>query len=341
MIRGLGSGVGAAPPKPGKALLSDVAEWSTFMRELHLARAARLPICSAELMCRALSIYLRSESEAREARNLYRLSLTMPDWERSPKRLRHCASRYAQRMADEDGCGAWLAVDVTKDGREHLYGLALTRLSPGELESQWMALSGACADGVKIRPVTGQKNGWSPDPKKQEQAKLRQNLGRVLLYALKTLPPRFEMTEAERVIASGCMDELWRQLGLSNDGVQSMSEPDNKNTHITGPSPDSAGSDGLRCCQQCGDRMNSAARRHAHWCSPSCRTLAYEIRRRLRQTLRESEQDSFEERAAIIEYEGRYSRSRAEQLAFDEVVSARSSSSSPEASTTQPTVSAA
>jgi hypothetical protein len=238
----------------------------------------------------------------------------MPDWERSPVRIRHCAQVFAHAIAAEPGSGAWLALDVSTDGLEHLYGLAVTSQTRERLLESWIALSGATAEGCRVRPVTGQKNGWGQDSQSTLREKLALNLSRVVHYALKSLPPRFAMADVERVIATGFLLTIWQRATAElAASTSNHAEPNLQ------PAPSDPGPPAVRCCQHCGGRMLSTRRRHACWCSASCRTMAYQQRRRLRSRFAPSELDAFAERAAILQYDAGMTRSRAEQLAHDQI----------------------
>lgn len=297
-----------------------VSSWSSYKLAVDLSSAAGVVYSSAVLMCNSLTVYLKEESPERGGRQILRLSLTMPEWESSPVRIREYARLLASTLATEPGCGAWLALDVTEEGREHLYGIAVTNLAKTAIQDAWVTISGATADGCQVRPVTGQKNGWGLGSKSSGREKLGKNLGRVLHYGLKTLLPRYAMAESERVFTSGCLRILWERAVEPPSTGQPSQQPRNSDAEPSNPSAHS-----VRCCQRCGGRMVATARRHAHWCSASCRTLAYKIRRQVRQGLSHEELEAFEERAAILEYEAGCTRTRAEQLAHDGLMLARRS----------------
>lgn len=282
--------------------------WRLYLHWVSVATANGIVFTPAERMHALLMFYFPATE--RGDKRIYRLSLTMPVWEPSPERIRRAAQAFADAVAVESGGGAWLAIDVTTDGREHLYGLAISSQKPDTLATLWIGLSGASWDGCKIRPVTGQKYGWGDDYK--APSRLGENLARVVHYGLKSLPPRYDMTARERVITAGCMRELWERACMEDTPppVEQQQEPFAK----SGPQ-----AEGLRCCHLCGGRVRSKIRRHAKWCSPSCRTMAYEERQRLRAMLAADELDAFAERAAIFECCAGLNRSQAEQRAFEEV----------------------
>ena len=150
--------------------------------------------------------------------------------------------------------------------------------------------TGASATGCHVRTVTGQKNAWGEGRTQKTFGKLSANLARVFHYGLKSLPPRYDIPLQERVIVAGCLREPWERACASLQPAPPSSPP----TQSLSAMPD------VRCCMHCGKRMPSKMRRHARWCSPSCRTMAYEVRRDLRVRLSADELDAFEERAAIF-----------------------------------------
>lgn len=301
------SGLGAAPCPPAGAADEAHSPWRRYLYWVSVATAAGVVFSQAERLQALLMLYF--EATERGDKQIYRLSLTMPVWEPSPARIRRAAQSLADAIAAEEGGGAWLAIDVTAEGREHLYGLAISSQAPDTLSKLWVALSGASGDGCKVRPVTGQKHGW--DGARKAPSRLDENLARVIHYGLKSLPPRYDMTARERVITAGCLSELWERACTDFSPLPAEPKP---------PVAESGNkAEGLRCCQLCGGRVRAKIRRHARWCSPSCRTMAYEERRQLRAMLTAEERDAFEERAAICEFEAGLKRPQAEQRAFDEL----------------------
>jgi hypothetical protein len=285
-----------------------VPPWRWYLGEVQRQIATGIPYTPAELLNTFLMHFLRTEASERGEKRLYRLSLTMPSWERNPERIRRAAQALAQGIATEPGCGAWLALDVSKKGEEHLYGVALSEQSSAKLITRWIEITGASELGCRVRPVSGQKEGWGEGRTEQTRNKLSENLSRVLHYSLKSLPPRYHMTLAERVIVTGCLQIPWER---ALEALQPTTRP---SSQAPANPPMQAG----RCCQHCGRRIVSTKRRHARWCSSGCRTLAYAARRDLRTRLSEDELEAFEERAAIIEFDAGMTRPRAEQLAYDQ-----------------------
>ena len=242
----------------------------------------------------------------RGGQRILRLSLTMPAWERDPERLRIAAQNFAYSVTQSAADAVWLALDVTKEGRGHLYGVALSNQPSEWFTSTWLMLTGASSEGCSVKPVTGQKHGWGGDAK--ASAKLSRNLSAVLHYGLKSLPPRYDLPIRERVIVTGCLCVLWEQTCAELTPPTACEQSVAPNGSLT-----------ARCCHRCGDRLRAKSRRHALWCSPSCRTMAYEERRRVRAQLSADELDAFEERAAIIEYDAGFGRTKAEQQAVDQL----------------------
>lgn len=310
MIPGLGSQAGAEPPSAGQNFTTSelVPTWLQYLRLVWEQTAYGVVYTTAERLHTLLSLYLRQEAPDRGDKHLYRLSLTMPSWEHSPIRLQLAAQALADSLAAEPDSGAWLAIDVSEVGQEHLYGVAITSRPSKTIVEEWIKLTGASEQGCRVRPVTGQKHGWGDSgTHRRRRPKLSGNLARVINYGLKTLPPRYAMTERERVISTGCLRMIWERAFAE---PPSSEAPQQKEPPQLEP--------GVRCCERCGRRLPSKLRKHAHWCSPSCRTMAYEMRRGLRAQLVAEELDAFEERAAILEFEAGLSRSRAEQLAHEQ-----------------------
>lgn len=308
MIPGFFPQVGAEPQKPGPADGEWEPVWLQYQRIVQADIANGVPYSPAELLCSFFLYYLRLEAPARGDKRLYCLSFTMPNWERSPEKLRRATQSLAADLAADPGCGAWLAVDVSKKGREHIYGVALTEHGRQALITRWIELTGASEDGCRVRPVSGQKDAWGEERTGKTYEKLSKNLARVLHYSLKSLPPRYDMPLQERVIVTGCMQQLWERTCATLQ----PSPPSSPRAQSLPAVP------GVRCCPHCSRRMPPTKRRHARWCSPSCRTMAYEVRRDLRVQLSADELDAFEERAAILEFEGGIPRPRAEQLAYEQ-----------------------
>ena len=240
--------------------------------------------------------------ERRDERTILRLSLTMPDWEADVARMWSAMERLAQRVAECPGDGAWLAVDFSETGRPHVYGLALSCKSRAWFQEQWIPITGASADGCQVKPVTGQKDGWEVTGK--SCLRLNKNLARVIHYGLKSLPSRYEVAPVDRVRASGSLAPLWVQAISAT--MPESARPGSEPKHLP-----------TRKCLFCGHYLKPTARRHAIWCSHSCRTLAHRWRERLRGQLDVVQRDGFEERAAILEFERGLPRLHAEQLAYE------------------------
>lgn len=175
---------------------------------------------------RALLHYF--DETSRHGREVWRLSLTMPEWEPSPARLAHASETLAHCIAEESGGGAWLALDVTKEGRQHVYGIALSGHPREWFLGSWVNLTGATRKATDVCRTTGQREGWGGTA--PASAKLAEHLSRVIRYALKSLPPGFDLSAERRVMVTGCLRPLWelakatekpaaRMAGSMADGV--------------------------------------------------------------------------------------------------------------------------
>lgn len=215
---------------------------------------------------------------------LWRLSLTMPRWEPSLGRLAQAAETLATSIAAEPGGGALLALDRTEAGRPHLYAIALSGRERGWFIQTWIELSGATRKGNRAQLITGQRDGWGSDP--AAAAKLAPNLARVVRYALKTLPAGFKMDPERRVIAMGSLRSLWQAATAFERSAQVDASHGSSATQPL--------------CQHCRCPIEPQKRKHALWCSPSCRTLAWRERRNLLDQLSAAEREEFAERASLM-----------------------------------------
>lgn len=180
-------------------------------------------------------------------RQLFRLSLTFPKW--SPDETRHkCAVRFADELGRMPHEGLWLVLDVSRSGRPHFYGVALSSRDMIWIMATWLSLSGADEAATKVRRITGQGGTWD-----DSNTKLRLNLSRVVGYALKQLPSDAETGPFGRVVSSGVLEEVWRPASVPERSA---------------------------VCIYCGGPVVDR-RSHARYCRDSCRTLAYRARGRV------------------------------------------------------------
>lgn len=258
-----------------------------------------------------LLFYLRSSY--RGCLFIWRLSLTMPEWEPDRGRLLCAMRSLANEIAAEPAGGAWLVLDVTEQGREHAYGIALSSRSRDWFITAWVHLTGATRSACHVRPVSGQLKGWGGSDGKAART-LETNLARVVRYGLKTLPARSQVPLAQRVVVSGPFERLWQPVPATEAEQRAPEQVEPSNVPAAGAE---------RCCQRCRVGLQRRKRKHALWCSASCRTMAWMQRQTLRQQLTAEELDAFEERAAILEWDGRLDRAHAEQQAFEDLRKAR------------------
>ena len=111
--------------------------------------------------------------------------------------------KLANRLAREGGAGLWLALEFGETNlRPHWHGLALTQKPESWFKGVWSDLAAAKAE---VKVVTGQE-GERDDLDKNE---FRQNLNRVIHYALKTQSVPIEPPLEAWIVASGCLREDW------------------------------------------------------------------------------------------------------------------------------------
>lgn len=295
LISGVGSREGRSPSTLVEPSNSD-GSWISVIEESLVQLAETVsPNDAAARFFLLVARYLRSTD--RRDRTIWRLSLTMPRWEPDTARLRQAAQTLADTIAADTEGGAWIALDFTKEGRAHIYGIALSEQPRNWFSSTWMTLTGASLGACSVKPVSGQKYGWGGDLK--AMAKLSRNLSTVIHYGLKSVPARYELPLHERVVATGCLLPVWERSFAGHSSVQSGNQPT------------------MRRCQRCGEPLPPKTHSHARWCSRTCRTMAWQARCRLRSQLEPDRLDAFEEHAAILEFDARMTRPQAEQRAFE------------------------
>lgn len=187
------------------------------------------------------------------------------------------AQLFADVIAmDSPHAGAFLALDVAPYTlRPHFYGLALTTRSDWELDELWRRLVDGDITGPlhrRVRAPTGTSThagspvswrvpdrSWTHDEDAEAAYdKLTANVRRCCRYAVKPLPDGVTLSSASRVVLSGPFDAQLARFVV---------DPDEDARAVLAAQL-------RRGCPRCGRALDVAMRRHARWCSPTCRKLA-------------------------------------------------------------------
>ena len=215
---------------------------------------------------------------------LLRYSLTVPDHFHDLQRMRAAARTCAEDLAKlQPGVtGAWLVLDVSKEGRLHLYGVGLAPVQNMRgLMNQWRSLTGADYNGCLTDPVTGAA-GYLKEIQRQGYCgraalgKLQLNLGGtqervgVIGYTFKPLSAALstKYSYLERALAaSGPFDAIWAKTVHDFKLCAPVRRPSRKKAVKN------------ETCVTCRKRLAAGRRSHMRSCSARCRKKLAERRR--------------------------------------------------------------
>lgn len=211
---------------------------------------AEVRVRAAQAATRALMESLEALPPAHGLQMLSVSNLTAP----TPALLRHAAERAEDLL--RPGEGLLFVLDVSAKDREHLHGLALLA-DPRRFLNEWVGAADARRPAQRLTKVTGSDGPWDAS-----NECLRENLEDVIRYAYRRKEP---------LVPESLSPRLWTASGsLESAGIA---------TRFT---LNDAQRSGDRHCLRCGKVLRASKRKHAKWCSPSCRELAYRARRAAR-----------------------------------------------------------